>query len=224
MSTGPRCRRHAGGRAPSAAALSRRDPKERLHDAADIRLLIADVRQDAATPGPGGSGTTRGWIVAGVVGVAAAIAGALAGPWLFRPPSPGAPGASIVRLAIEPPREVETISNVTTSADGRFVVYEGQIEGQSRLFLRRVDALESRALAATEGAHWPFVSPDGAWIGFFRDGRIYKVSTDGGDALALCDVRGGPGAAWGRDGRIIFSEPGSPASPSRPDTAERRRS
>ena len=54
-------------------------------------------------------------------------------------------------------------------------------------------------------ARWPFVSPDGAWIGFFRDAKIYKIATVGGDALALCDVRGGPGATWDDRGRIIFA-------------------
>ena len=60
-------------------------------------------------------------------------------------------------------------------------------------------------LAGTEGARWPFTSPDGAWIGFFRDAKIYKVSQDGGDPLVVCDVRGGPGATWTADRRIVFS-------------------
>ena len=31
------------------------------------------------------------------------------------------------------------------------------------------------------------------------------MSQDGGDPLVVCDVRGGPGAAWTADGRIVFS-------------------
>ena len=97
------------------------------------------------------------------------------------------------------------MSYVAVAADGRFIVYEAQVDGEFRLFMRRFDALESRQLAGTEGARGPFISPDGAWIGFVRNAKIYKVPTAGGDALAVCDVQGGPGAAWDRDGRIVFS-------------------
>jgi len=43
------------------------------------------------------------------------------------------------------------------------------------------------------------------WIGFFRDAKLYKVSSAGGDPLVICEVRGGPGATWTADGRIVFS-------------------
>ena len=111
----------------------------------------------------------------------------------------------IVRFAIEPPPEVMSVSYVAAAADGRFVVYEAQVEGEFRLFMRRFDELESRQLAGTEGARGPFISPDGAWIGFVRNATIYKVPTAGGDALAVCNVQGGPGATWAADGRIVFS-------------------
>ena len=72
--------------------------------------------------------------------------------------------------------------------------------------MRRFDELESRLLAGTEGARGPFLSPDGAWVGFVRNAKIYKMPTAGGDALAVCNVQGGPGAAWGADGRIVFCQ------------------
>ena len=62
------------------------------------------------------------------------------------------------------------------------------------------------AVAGTEGARGPFLSPDGAWIGFVRNAKLFKVSTAGGDALAITDVQGGPGSTWDATGaRIIFS-------------------
>jgi Tol biopolymer transport system component len=94
---------------------------------------------------------------------------------------------------------------VALADDGRFAVFEAQVEGEFRFFMRRFDALESQPVAGTEGARGPFLSPDGRWIGFVRNARIYKVSTAGGDALAVCNVQGGPGSAWADDGRIIFS-------------------
>ena len=185
-----------------------RDPANRLHDIADARLVIADVQRgepaDEGRRRP--SGAWKLWLGVAAVALAAAIAGALSGARLVTTSSPAAERSNpIVRFAIDPPPEVTSVTNVTVADNGRFVVYEGQVEGESRLFLRRLDSPDSRPLAGTEGARWPFTSPDGAWIGFFRDGKIYKVSQDGGDPLDVCDVRGGPGAAWMADGRIVFS-------------------
>ena len=50
------------------------------------------------------------------------------------------------------------------------------------------------------------MSPDGRWVAFFRAGKLHKVAVSGGDALTLCDANGGPGAAWGPNGRILFAE------------------
>jgi eukaryotic-like serine/threonine-protein kinase len=184
-----------------------RDPKNRLHDAADARLVIADLQREHAEPSlrRRTSSARTSWSRASALAVAAAIVGTFIGRSLFTRTAGTAPPQQVVRFAIEPPPEVTSISNVALASDGRFLVYEGQVDGESRLFLRRFDAPESRPLAGTEGARWPFISPDGAWIGFFRDAKIYKIATGGGDALALCDVRGGPGATWDDHGRIIFA-------------------
>ena len=184
-----------------------RDPKNRLHDIADARLVIVDLQHESAAPSREhwtSSGRTS-WLRAAALATGAAIAGVAIGRMMAGSAPPTASLEPPIRFAIEPAPEVTSVSNVTLAADGRFVVYEGQVDGESRLFLRRFDALESAPLAGTEGARWPFVSPDGAWIGFFRDAKIYKIATVGGDALALCDVRGGPGATWDDRGRIIFA-------------------
>jgi eukaryotic-like serine/threonine-protein kinase len=184
-----------------------REPKNRLHDAADARLIIDDVRRDdPATADPRRSSRARApWPLVGVVAAATAIAGALVGRALPTSGRSEGPSSSIVRFAIEPPPEVTNVSYVAAAPDGRFIVYEAQVEGEFRLFTRRFDALESRQIAGTEGARGPFISPDGAWIGFIRNSRMYKVSTGGGDPLFVCDLQGGPGATWTTDGRIVFS-------------------
>ena len=45
-----------------------------------------------------------------------------------------------------------------------------------------MDGAEAKAIAGTEGAHVPFFSPDGQWIGFFAQGKLKKVPADGGAA------------------------------------------
>ena len=185
-----------------------RDPKNRLHDAADARLILAEMESDYLAGRIGGSQWRRRmpWLLAGVATAAVAVAGALAARGIFAKSPAAEPPPPVIRFAIEPPPEVMNVSSVAVAADGRFAVYEAQVEGEFRFFMRRFDAIESRPVAGTEGARGPFLSPDGAWIGFVRNAKLFKVSTAGGDALAVTDVQGGPGSTWDADGkRIIFS-------------------
>lgn len=50
----------------------------------------------------------------------------------------------------------------------------------------------------------PFISPDGAWVAFFREGKISKVSSNGSNALPICDACGDPRATWDGAGRLVF--------------------
>src|SRR6185503_15146818 len=185
-----------------------RDPENRLQDAGDVRLVLSELERDvpAVTSRRASPARWEPWLLPAVVALAAAVAGVIVWPQLVTM-SRGTAAVSgpIVRFTISPPPGVSDISNVALAGDGRFAVYEGRVNGESRLFLRRLDTLESQQLTGTEGGRWPFVSPDGTWVGFFRDAKIYKVSTNGGDPLVVCDVRGGPGAAWTGDRRIVFS-------------------
>ncbi|PWT83157.1 MAG: hypothetical protein C5B57_07435 [Blastocatellia bacterium] len=185
-----------------------RDPKNRLHDAADARLIIAELEGE----GDREAGRTRHhaspslvpWVLAGAMTVVIAVSVLAVRGRLSNSAGTG-PARQMVRFAIEPPPEVTNVSSVAVAADGRFAVYEAQVDGEFRFFMRRFDTLESQPIAGTEGARGPFLSPDGAWIGFIRNAKIYKVSTAGGDALAVCNVQGGPGSTWDAEGRIIFS-------------------
>jgi len=182
-----------------------RNATERFHDAGDVRLALADLLDDGGRLTTG-SGPTRParwarWVAAAVAIAATAVT---LGAWQFA--SRAQRGANpVIRFTIEPPPQVAHVSYVAAAPDGRFIVYEAQVEGEFRLFLRRLDELESRPLAGTEGGRGPFVSPDGAWIAFVRAGKIYRVPTAGGDALPVHGVQGGPGAAWTSDGQIVFS-------------------
>ena len=53
----------------------------------------------------------------------------------------------------------------------------------------------------------PFFSPDGAWIGFFADGKLKKVPAGGGLAVTICDAPPNARATWGDDGTIVVARP-----------------
>jgi serine/threonine-protein kinase len=69
-----------------------------------------------------------------------------------------------------------------------------------------MDALEATPMAGTEGAHAPFFSPDGQWIGFFSGQTLKKISVSGGAAQTVSKLLGpARGGAWGPDDTIILT-------------------
>jgi Tol biopolymer transport system component len=61
-------------------------------------------------------------------------------------------------------------------------------------------------LNGTEGAIFPFWSPDSRFIAFFDEGKLQKVDIGGGPPLALCDIGQNPRrGSWSQDDVIIFS-------------------
>ncbi|HEY8413169.1 MAG TPA: hypothetical protein VIK76_17260, partial [Pyrinomonadaceae bacterium] len=58
-----------------------------------------------------------------------------------------------------------------------------------------------------EDAAAPFWSPDSRSIGYFANGKLYKIDVAHGRPQQLCDVRENGGGAWNRDGVILFGGP-----------------
>ena len=91
------------------------------------------------------------------------------------------------------------------SADGTKIVFEGQHESKSQLYLRHIHQLDATPLANTDDADCPFFSPDGEWIAFAQKGKLRKISVLGGPATTICDAANLRGGSWGADGTIVFS-------------------
>ncbi|MEO8502502.1 MAG: protein kinase [Acidobacteriota bacterium] len=193
-----------------------RSPKQRLHDIADARLALEELERGVVEEGPPSvvapvDAARRGGFAL-ALGVAAALALGLAAGWLLRRPAPEGFGAR-ARWALAVPDgmslQIDQMPQLAISEDGRVqvaVVLDG--EGTSHLLLRSSDELAPRILADTEGASGPFFSPDGAWIGYFRNASLVKLPVAGGPPVQLTAV-GLPGqyrgATWSRDGYVYFA-------------------
>jgi len=96
-------------------------------------------------------------------------------------------------------------SILALSPDGAKLAYVGMQSGNQQLYLRAMDSLEAGPIPNTEGAVNPFFSPDGQWLGFFADGKLKKISMNGGAALTLADAADPCGASWSSQGLITFA-------------------
>jgi Tol biopolymer transport system component/predicted Ser/Thr protein kinase len=100
------------------------------------------------------------------------------------------------------------------SPDGRelaFIAWEknssqlGGADFGGVLVIRDMSSSEATALPGTDGAAFPFWSPDGQYLGFFAQGKLKKVAVHGGAVQILCDAPAGRGASWSSRGTIVFS-------------------
>jgi Tol biopolymer transport system component len=76
------------------------------------------------------------------------------------------------------------------------------------LWLYEVGGKQAKVLPGSEGASFPFWSPDGTAIGFFSDGKLKRIDVEGGPAQTICDAPNGRGGSWNREGKIIFTPNG----------------
>jgi DNA-binding winged helix-turn-helix (wHTH) protein/WD40 repeat protein len=86
-------------------------------------------------------------------------------------------------------------SQPAISADGMRIA----LVTKGGLAIRRLDQVYTSRLAGTEGAHFPFFSPDGRWIAFFAAGKLRKVAVEGGTPITLADAPGAAGGTWSDD-------------------------
>src|SRR5439155_13367465 len=130
-----------------------------------------------------------------------AVLGAIAGgaiAWIARPVAPPAE----MRVEITTPPSTDLVS-LALSPDGQTLVYVAAVDGLPRLWLRPLGA-SARPLAETDGASFPFWSPDSRAIGFFADGKVKRIDIGGPAPQTVATAGAGRGGTWNRDGVILF--------------------
>jgi eukaryotic-like serine/threonine-protein kinase len=102
------------------------------------------------------------------------------------------------------------VESMAVAPDGHTVAVIGKLEPQQAktLWLYEVGSRQARSLADTEGAVFPFWSPDGKSLGFFAEGKLKKLDIAGGPVQIICDAPSGRGGTWNKDGVIIFTPNG----------------
>ena len=179
-----------------------KDPVERWQTARDLKdelkWIVAENSRAASVAAPLKRNRSRKWMI-GVLAAAALLAALLVG---FKYLSLSERREEIVRFSIPFPAEAMFTTTETAgptpqlavSPDGRMVVFAAsRAAGRSSLWMRAFDSFTSQMLPGTEGASFPFWSPDSRFVGFFADGKLKKVDLSGGAPQAITDAPAGRG-------------------------------
>jgi len=200
----------------------RKKAKHRLQAIGDARIVLEEVRADpnsgAGLPArvdgevvrPSLARQALPWVTAVVAAGAAAVL-----LWLNLTGEPD----RVLRASISPPPN--TVFHLATvdpgppalSPDGTRLAYSVRDEdGVVRLYLRGLDQPEAHVVPGSEGAQFPFWSPDSKRVAFFTqaDGFLKKADAAGGPPVSICSVQNAKGGSWGAGGTIVFTpKPGT---------------
>ena len=126
-------------------------------------------------------------------------------------PRPSSAGA--IRFVVDPPPGTSLPPAgqpvaPSISPDGTKLVFHVIRGGEQFVAVRAFDSLQAQLVPGTEGARFPFWSPDGREIGFFAGGKLKRVAVTGGAVRIICDAGIGFGGTWNRDDVIVFAPSG----------------
>jgi Tol biopolymer transport system component len=190
-----------------------KDPEDRWQSARDVASELRWIAEAGSQAGVPATLSLRrrsrerlAWTLVGLL----AAAGGAGLAWALGLRGALEEASRPLKVEIVPPPETP-LSNVVQGAvalspDGRRMAFVVRGRGgPPGLAVRDLVSGETRTLAGTEEASFPFWSPDGRWIAFFADKRLRKVEATGGPVQTVCEAEAGRGGTWGRDGTIVFA-------------------
>ena len=185
-----------------------KNPQERYQSASDIAFDLEMLTDPASMPlGQQAARAQKrerlGWIAAAVLSL---IVLALAIAYFRRSPSDG----QAVYFSVSLP---ETTTFTPGNRSRRFPLtgvsspsWPTTLRESLGCIVRAFDSPAAQALDGTEGAWYPFWSPDSRFLAYFAQGKLKKIPVGGGPPQSRCVMwQSGKGGTWSRDGVILFS-------------------
>jgi Tol biopolymer transport system component len=189
-----------------------KDPDDRwqsAHDVASELRWIAEAGSQAGVPATLAlrrrSRERLAWVLAAAFG--AATVGGLA--WALSLRRAVSEAERPFRAELVLPADVRQApvqaGAVALSPDGQRLALVAAGDTERALAVRDLASGETRRLAGTDGASFPFWSPDSRWLAYFAEGRLQKIEAAGGPVQIVCDAHAGRGGTWSHDGTIVFA-------------------
>ena len=196
-----------------------KDPDDRWQDVRDLLRELKWIRSSGLAPRVPVAGSSKGAALrsrAIVALAAAAVLATVVSTYVITrsrvaPDVPAWAGGPItltigIPEGTSPPSEQGGTSPPAVSPDGRMVAWVSRGRDGSRIWIRRLDETTPRALPGTDGASYPFWSPDNRALGFFAQATLKRTNVAGGSVQALAET---PlvalGGTWSAQDVIVFS-------------------
>ncbi len=213
-----------------------KEPDGRWQTARDVALQLEGIRQERSAAEPLSAATAPRPRLSIIFPWAAAVVAAALGAWGLARGARPASQPSLMRTVLLPPPGT-TLTYGANSAPAviapdqkRLVFGTRDADGATRLWIRDLDSSEPYPVPGTEGAFFPFWSPDGKSIGFFARGTLRLIEATRSPApprTLVADILEARGGSWSEDGTILYS-PGNvspimrvPAAGGKPEPATR---
>jgi len=188
-------------------------PADRFTTTAEFAAALTGEGTGAATPRGGARATalraqearaSEPWRrVAVVASVFAVFATAVA---LWAVGQRGSGGGERVEFAYRPILEPHSRPHIAISADGKRIAQVlRDTSGVTVIAIRDIGSSRMRVLTGTNGAEEPAFGPDGSWLLYQANGRLWRAPVEGGPPSAMVDSVNNPGASIGADGSIFYS-------------------
>jgi eukaryotic-like serine/threonine-protein kinase len=184
-----------------------KDPEDRWQSAHDVACELAWIVQSgraatnlAASPPHKSNRERLAWACAVIFAAVALLLG-------FQHLREARTSPQALHAAIVPPANTNFHLNgddgapMALSPDGSRIVFGAGV----KLWVESLETGAVISLSGTEGARFPFWSPDGRLLAFFADGKLKTTDPSGGPISVLCDAPNPRGGAWGTGGAIVFA-------------------
>ena len=182
-----------------------RDPRRRLRDIGEARLVLEDAQSGHAGPAATSDAsvphTGRGVLALSMA--TSLLVGGILGALVVsnRPQAPRAVRRFPISLESLPGNRAAA----RISPDGMHIAYTYG----PKLWVRSLDRFEPRELVEMEGLSFPCWSPDSRWLAFAQRDRLFKIPLEGGQPVPILrhqsSIQSRSSMSWGEDGNLVFT-------------------
>ncbi len=182
-----------------------KNPDDRWQTARDLLLelkWIGDAGSRAGIPVPvAARRKARERLAWGLAAAGALVSMALLGFAVTHAPRRQEP----IQFFIATPSMITAIGTPKVSPNGRYVAFNAvDSAGVSRIWLRPFGSLSPEPIPGTDNAQRPFWSPDSRYLAFMADGKLKKISVNGGPPQTVGETGSRGDGSWGRKGVVLF--------------------
>jgi len=179
-----------------------KSPEQRFHSAKDLSFALSGLSGSEMSSTARAAIAPRKTSILFPALIVLALAAVAAVTWFVaKRPAPQARMQFAIPVAGE-------VSHMALSRDGSMLAFVSPEENSGRpiLYVQRVGSPTAVPLDGTEGASFPFWSPDGTYVAFFANGKLKKIPASGGTPQVLVNVESSPrGGDWGSRDVIIYA-------------------